>query len=400
MFKFGSQFQVGSEKAASDSGFPVHKDGNASACGELFAGCGGMAMGLAQAGFRHEWMIEFNAIACQTLRDNLREPQHGQRPTVIEADVRGIDWSQIGAIDIIAGGPPCQPFSKGGRAHGESDPRDMWPEAIRAVQELRPRGFLFENVKGLLRPAFSEYLQRILDNLRRGGALETDGPDLYEVAVIPVNAADYGAAQKRERVLIAGVRKDCGALTPFPSRTYSLERLVWEKWVSGVYWDKHHLKRPAGESISRIEKAALREVERRGLEPQERPWRTCRDAFAGLGEPTVGSDVSGHEFRPGARSYPGHEGSPIDEPAKALKAGAHGVPGGENMLVDWYGAARYFTVREAARLQGMPDEFIPAGSWSQAMRQLGNAVPVQLAEVAGRWIRGCAGDTERRYRPG
>ncbi|KAJ3473135.1 hypothetical protein NLI96_g13118 [Meripilus lineatus] len=108
-----------------------------------------------------------------------------------------------------------------------------------------------------------------------------------------------------------------------------------------------------------------------------------------LGDPWV-KDFFQHEFRAGARIYPGHKGSPIDEPAKALKAGSHGVPGGENMLVDCTGVPRYFTVREAARLQGLPDTFMPDGSWSQAMRQLGNAVPTQLAEVAGRWIRECA----------
>ncbi|MBB5422638.1 DNA (cytosine-5)-methyltransferase 1 [Paraburkholderia sp. JPY158] len=390
MFLSGSQFLFGSKEAASNGRFPVQNDANILTCGELFSGCGGMAAGLTQAGLRHEWMIEFNAIACQTLRDNWHAPWRSQPLTIMETDVRSVDWSSIGTVDIVAGGPPCQPFSKGGRAGGENDPRDMWPEAIRAVKHLRPRGFLFENVKGLLRPAFSEYLQRILDSLRRAGATEPDSPDVYEVIVVSVNAVDYGAAQKRERVLIAGVRRDCGKLEPFPERTHSVERLVWEKWVSGQYWQRHHLAHPVCGPTSRIEKAALRKVERRGVEPQERPWMTCRDVFVGLGEPAVGSGVSGHQLRAGAKAYPGHEGSPIDEPAKALKAGAHGVPGGENMLVDCSGAVRYFTVREAARLQGMPDAFVPAGSWSQAMRQLGNAVPAQLAEVAGRWIRQCA----------
>ncbi len=389
MFLSGSQFPFNSEEATSDGRFLVQNDGNILTCGELFAGCGGMATGLARAGFRHEWMVESNAIACQTLRENWHAPSHAQPPAIMETDVRSVDWSSMGIVDIVAGGPPCQPFSKGGRAGGENDPRDMWPEAIWAVGNIRPRGFLFENVKGLLRPAFSEYLQRILDGLRRAGATERDGPDMYEVVVISVNAADYGAAQKRERVLIAGVRRDLGALKPFPEQTHSVERLVWEKWVSGEYWQRHQLTQPVGGPTSRIEKAVLREVARRGLEPHGLPWRTCRDAFVGLGEPSVGASVSEHVFRAGARAYPGHEGSPIDEPAKALKAGSHGVPGGENMLVGLSGAPRYFTVREASRLQGMPDEFVPAGSWSQAMRQLGNAVPAQLAEIAGRWIRQC-----------
>ncbi|MGA3304360.1 MAG: DNA cytosine methyltransferase, partial [Methylovirgula sp.] len=90
-----------------------------------------------------------------------------------------------------------------------------------------------------------------------------------------------------------------------------------------------------------------------------------------------------HRFQDGARSYPGHTGSPLDEPAKALKAGVHGVPGGENMLRKPDGSVRYFTVRESARLQTFPDGYEFMGSWSETMRQLGNAVPVELARLVG-----------------
>ena len=88
-----------------------------------------------------------------------------------------------------------------------------------------------------------------------------------------------------------------------------------------------------------------------------------------------------HVLQPGARSYPGHTGSPVDMPAKALKAGDHGVPGGENMLRRVDGTVRYFTVRESARIQTFPDDYELHGSWTEAMRQLGNAVPVRLARI-------------------
>jgi len=113
-------------------------------------------------------------------------------------------------------------------------------------------------------------------------------------------------------------------------------------------------------------------------------WVTTRDALHGLGQP---NGKQNHVMQPGARVYQGHTGSPLDKPAKALKAGNHGVPGGENMLVEDNGKVRYFTIREAARLVGMPDDYLFPASWSESLRQLGNAVPVQLAETAGNWLK-------------
>ncbi|WP_144140751.1 DNA cytosine methyltransferase [Paraburkholderia sp. BCC1884] len=355
-------------------------------CVELFAGCGGMAKGLESAGFRHLAMAEFNAAACVTLRANYLDTNDSESPQIIEADVRSIDWGNYRGVDLVAGGPPCQPFSNGGRAAGPDDARDMWPEAIRAVREMQPRAFLFENVKGLLRPAFSEYLDQILLRLERGGFEQSVRGPRYQVTLVRVNAADYGAAQKRDRVLVAGVRADCGTLPQFPEKTHSERRLALDKWATGEYWERHDLPRPDDGAISRTVRAKFLESADAAHTTEEAAWLTCRDAFQGLGTPSFQAKVSGHEPRGAGKQYEGHTGSLVDEPAKALKSGVHGVPGGENMVVDLDGTTRHFTVREAARLQGLPDTFEIPGSWSQAMRQLGNAVPVQLAAVAGRWI--------------
>jgi DNA (cytosine-5)-methyltransferase 1 len=129
--------------------------------------------------------------------------------------------------------------------------------------------------------------------------------------------------------------------------------------------------------------ALAKRLRANGDPPAEQPWRTVRDAIAGLGEP---NGKNWHVLQPGARAYPGHTGSVLDEPAKALKAGDHGVPGGENMMVLDNSGVRYFTVREAARLQGLPDEWSFATSWTESMRQIGNAVPVQLSEAIGDWM--------------
>lgn len=117
--------------------------------------------------------------------------------------------------------------------------------------------------------------------------------------------------------------------------------------------------------------------------PECLPWRTVRGAMVDL--PNHREEgarrIPDHRFQNGAKVYPGHTGSPLAMPAKTLKAGDHGVPGGENMLVHKDGSVRYFTVREAARIQTFPDGYRFHGSWAEAMRQLGNAVPVMLART-------------------
>lgn len=347
---------------------------------ELFSGCGGLALGTARAGFRHLRMAEWNADACATLALNqARGVEHAAHWDIVQGDVRSIDWREIaGPIDLVAGGPPCQPFSIGGKHRGRDDGRDMWPEAIRAVEQLRPRAFLFENVRGLARPAFSEYLASIvrrLENVGEGG---------YSVVVLRVNAADFGAPQKRHRVVVTGRRFDEGGKLSEPVPSHSRERLLWDQWVTGEYWARHGMKAPDASGLAVSDAKAVARLKAAGIAPREAAWVTVRDCLRGLGEP---NGENAHVFQPGARVYVGHTGSPLDEPAKALKAGDHGVPGGENMMVRDDGSVRYFTVREAARLQGLPDDWAFSGAWSESMRQIGNAVPVQLAEALGNWMR-------------
>lgn len=371
---------------------------------ELFAGAGGLAIGTALAGFKHELVAEWNHDACETIRKN----QAGgvgvvQGWRVIEGDVRQIDYRRFREkVALVAGGPPCQPFSLGGKHRGHEDERDMFPEAVRAVREAVPRAFMIENVKGLLRRSFSTYFNYILlqfnhpevarrkseewpEHLARlerhhTGKGRRSGLN-YQVIFRLLNAANYGVPQRRERVVIVGFRDDQNPGWSFPEETHSEERLLWDQWVSGEYWERHKISKKRRPEMPGTIQARIERMKVDG-EPDSLPWRTVRDAIFDLPDPTRkdwSSKIPNHKLVPGARSYAGHTGSPWDAPAKTLKAGAHGVPGGENMLLGDDGEVRYFTVRESARLQTFPDDYIFQGAWGEIMRQLGNAVPVELA---------------------
>lgn len=372
---------------------------------ELFAGAGGLGMGLSLAGFKSSAVVEWDRWACDTIRENQDRcfPLVTDWP-VWEGDVRKFDFGSIvETVDIVAGGPPCQPFSICGKHQGNLDERDMFPASVAVVRALRPRAFIFENVKGLTRASFTNYFQYILlqleypeiirkfdeswlDHLARLQRRKTSGRRTglcYNVLATLVNAADYGVPQKRERVFIVGFRDDQAVRWSFPPATHSREALQHEQWVTGHYWERHKLerRRPPPEIGSMIEALRQRNFP---VTSETAPWRTVRDAIGGMPDPehgAIGKFYHNHRYQAGARAYVGHTGSAMDQPAKTLKAGDHGVPGGENMMVRDDGSVRYFTVREAARLQTFPDGYIFHGAWSEAMRQLGNAVPVTLARI-------------------
>lgn len=371
---------------------------------ELFAGAGGLAIGMANAGFQHAAVVEWDHDACETFRENQRHHAHAVEGwPVHEVDARTFDFAALAPdIAVVSGGPPCQPFSMGGKHQAQRDERNMFPEAVRAVRELMPKAFIFENVKGLLRETFTSYFSYIHlqlqypEHFRRKGEnwlqhrarLERHhssnrSAPTYNVLFDVLNAADYGVPQKRERVFFVGFRSDLGVQWSFPQQTHSEEGLLISKWIDGTYWDEHEID---GRRINDVPARYIKRVRRLlGNSPLlgVARWKTTRDALRDLPDPETHPDnaIANHVFTPGARTYVGHTGSVLDEPAKTLKAGYHGVPGGENMFVKDDGTVRYFTVREAARLQTFPDEYEFHGSWSQTMRQLGNAVPVRLAEI-------------------
>jgi DNA (cytosine-5)-methyltransferase 1 len=376
---------------------------------ELFTGAGGLAMGTAQAGFSHLAVYEWNGAACETLRNNAPTIPYMKDWQVVEGDVRAVDFRSFrGAVDLVAAGAPCQPFSLGGKHKAYDDRRNMFPEVFRAVREVLPRAVIVENVKGLMRASFRPYFDYIISALQdpeliakpdeywqdHARRLERDryrsraNRVRYRVHHQLLNAADFGLPQRRERVFIVAFREDVGHEWPGLFPTHSEDALLFDKWVSFDYWREH------GVPVPPVPVRLRSRVER--LWAQGRPmfterWRTVRDALRGLPEPKDSiqhPSILNHVGNRGAKSYPGHTGSPLDEPAKTLKAGDHGVPGGENMLRYSNGRVRYFSVREAARLQGFPDDYRFSGPWTECLRQLGNAVPVDLARTVATSVHG------------
>ena len=285
---------------------------------ELFAGAGGLALGVSAAGFSHEAVIERDHNSCATIRENKRI---GVNPVkswpLFEADVTEFDFKPYAGIDLVAGGPPCQPFSIGGKAKGHVDKRNLFPEVVRAVRETQPQAILIENVKGLLRPKFARYFEYILlqlsyptvaaktdedwrEHLARLEQHHTKGRNrdlTYQVVFDCLNAANYGVPQRRERVFFVGFRKDLGIEWSFPTPTHSHDGLLRSQWVTGDYWERHQIPdRPCPDRLrGRVERL------RNGLLFQlDEPWRTVRDAICDLPDPTMGAnDIPNHVHNPG-----------------------------------------------------------------------------------------------------
>ncbi len=290
------------------------------------------------------------------------------------------------------------------------DQRNMFPAALEIVRQCMPKLVLFENVAGLLRKSFVPYFNYVLMQLRdpsheakpgeswveHAAKLQREkrakGSVGYHVTRQLINAADFGIPQQRKRVILMAVRTDL-AETPLPeiAATHSEEALHYTQAVSGEYWERHGIAPPEDRRYTRAES---KHVQGEIAIARPLPWRTIRDELHGLPMPTDGLDhplFRNHVGVPGARSYPGHTGSDIDRPSKTIKAGVHGVCGGEAMIRFKDGSLRYMTVRESARIQTFPDDYVFSGARSHAMRHIGNAVPVKLAQAIGQHLRFHAG---------
>jgi DNA (cytosine-5)-methyltransferase 1 len=298
---------------------------------EICSGAGGQALGLEMAGFDHSALVEIEAAACATLRLN--------RPSwnVIEGDLHAFDGRPYKGIDLLAGGVPCPPFSRAGKQLGSSDERDLFPQAVRLVEECRPKAVMLENVRGLLDAVFDDYRNKVEKQLKKLG---------YVPGWKLLNASDYGVSQLRPRVVFVGIREDFAEHFAWPEPTGNVPPTV------GVLL--HDL------------------MKSRGWRGADR-WRKGANAIA----PTLVGGSKKH-------------GGPDLGPTRAKRAWASlGVDGmglwDDPPARDFVGMPR-LTTRMTARIQGFPDTWHFAGKKTAAYRQIGNAFPPPVAAAVAQNI--------------
>lgn len=303
---------------------------------ELCAGGGGQALGLEGAGFSHEALVEIDDWSRKTLR--LNRPQWN----VIEGDqcdLTKFDAKPYRGVDLVAGGVPCPPFSVAGKQLGSADERDLFPEAIRIVDEVRPKAVMLENVRGFLDAIFADYRHKLREQFRLLGYSRVEWALL--------NASDYGVPQLRPRVVIVAIKDAYADSFNWPNRTVARPKTVGE---------------------------TLHDLMSANNWPGADAWRDLADEIA----PTIVGGSKKH-------------GGPDLGPTRARKAWASlGVNGctvaEEAPASDFVGKPR-LTVRMVARLQGFPDAWAFAGKKTAAYRQVGNAFPPPVAQAVSQSLR-------------
>ena len=303
-------------------------------CVEICAGAGGQALGLAMAGFVHVALVEYEAGYCEILRKNRPEWN------VICADVHEFDGRPYRGVDLLAGGVPCPPFSVAGKQLGQDDDRDLFPEAIRLIQEMKPKAVMLENVRGFLDPSFEAYRSHIFKSIRDLG---------YVTHIKLLNASDFGVPQLRPRVVIIGIRKDQYGAFSYPEDKPDSAKTVGETLYDLMAENKWEGAKRWAAQAGRIAPTLVGGSKKHGG-PDLGPTR-ARNAWAELG-------IDGRGIADTAPA-PGFEGMPR------------------------------LTSRMMARIQGFPDTWTFGSRKTVACRMIGNAFPPPVAKAVGEQIKEC-----------
>ncbi len=318
---------------------------------ELFAGAGGLALGLEKAGLKCVALNEIDKWACQTLRDN--------RPNwnILEGDVKSFDFTKYrNKVDIVTGGFPCQSFSYAGKRLGFQDARGtLFYEFARVVKEVNPPICIGENVKGLRSHDNGKTLEGMISILDEIG---------YKVAPIQIlKAINYKVPQKRERLILVGIRKDIDIEFNYPkphNQIYTLSDAL----KKGSLYDSD-VPQSKGSEYPQHKKDVL------DLVPPKGYWRDL--------PLDIQKDYMGKSFYLGGGKTGMARRIGWDEPSLTLTCS----PAQKQTERCHPDETRPFTVREYARIQTFPDNWVFAGSVSQQYKQIGNAVPCNLGQEVG-----------------
>ena len=319
---------------------------------DLFSGPGGLSLGLQRAGASICAAVELNRDAMRTYSMHTGEAIH------LNSDIRGVDFSQFkGKIDLVAGGPPCQPFSLGGLRRATGDERNMVPEFLRCIAAVKPYAFLMENVPGLTMTSARPYFEGVLQEMVDLG---------YQLNWTILNSADFGVPQKRRRLFVLGC---LDRVLDFPLPTHGPEQIL-----------------PHPRSCDFVSNAPVGEVPSSGVKfakfPDLRSSPYAGHIYNGGGRP-IDPDGPCHTILASSGGYKTHW---VDTLGVAVEYHAHLISGGAPREGTVPGGRR-LTVEECAIIQTFPPEMEFFGSRSSKYTQVGDAVPPVLAAAIGRKIR-------------
>ena len=332
---------------------------------ELFAGGGGLALGMSLAGFHHVLLNEFETAACKTLKTN--KPEWN----VIEGDVRHIDFTPLrGKIDFLSCGFPCRAFSYAGKGAGFNDTRGtLFFELARAVKEIQPKVFMGENVKGLISHENGRTFETIKNTIAELGYT------LVEPRVL--RAIMYQVPQKRERLILIAIRNDIAQNVEFhwPTPYHEVLTLRDALYKSVIY--ENDVPVSEGAQYPEKKKRVLAMV------PQGGDWRNLPEEVA--------KDYMGGSWLLGGGKTGMARRLSLDEPSLTLTCSPCQKQTERCHPLE----TRPLSVREYARIQTFPDNWAFQGSMSDKYKQIGNAVPVNLAWAVGRSLIRLFNDIQR-----
>ncbi len=300
-------------------------------CLEICAGAGGQALGLHNAGVCHTLLVEYERDYCACLKANMPQWE------VLCEDVRRFDGSPYsGAVDLLAGGVPCPPFSLAGHQLGKDDERDLFPEMLRLAEEIRPKAVMIENVRGLMDSKFDAYRDDITGRLASAG---------YNVHMKLLNSSDYGVSQLRPRVVIVGIRTDIEDTFCFPAPcgqpedlgTLLYDLMAENGWEGACDW---------------------------------------RDGARGIAPTLVG----------GSKKHGGPDLGPTRAKRAWAQLGIEGKSIADAAPLPGFQGMPRLTPRMMARVQGFPDSWTFGKRKTTACRMIGNAFPPPVAEAVGSQI--------------